>query len=154
MLIEDDLQPEQLADYRLLILPQVRSLSPEDAQTILDWVRGGGAIVAIGELALADRLNRAYPPEELPELATLPTGDPQALGEGHVWRPERPLSEIPPVELPGLLEAVGGTLTAALSPRAAAVRERAAQRGRLGALGPPGELGLRLRSAGLAGCAR
>lgn len=110
VLIEDDLQPEQLADYRLLILPQVRSLSPEDAQTILDWVRGGGAIVAIGELALADRLNRAYPPEELPEPATLPTGDPQALGEGHVWRPERPLSEIPPVELPGLLEAVGGPL--------------------------------------------
>jgi len=110
VLIEDDLQAEQLAGYRLLILPQVRSLSPEDAETILAWVRGGGAIVPIGELALADRLGRAYPPEELTELATLPAGESQALGEGRVWRSERPLGEIPSAELPGLLEAVGGPL--------------------------------------------
>lgn len=110
VLIEDDLQPEQLAGYRLLILPQVRSLSTEDARTILEWVRGGGAIVPIGELALADRLNRDYAPEELSELATLPAGAPSALGEGRVWRSERPFGEIPAAELPGRLEAVAGPL--------------------------------------------
>ena len=108
MLIEDDLRPELLAPYRLLILPRVRSLSPEDAQTILDWVRGGGAIVQIGELALADRLNRDYAPADLTELASLPRGEPTDLGKGRVWRSEQTFGGIPATDLPGLVEQVAG----------------------------------------------
>ena len=110
VIIEEDLRPELLAPYRLLVIPQARSLAREDAQTILDWVRGGGAIVQTGELALADRLGRAYAPEELPELATLPAGDPQAMGAGRVWRSAQALSALPPAELPALLEQVAGPL--------------------------------------------
>ncbi len=110
VIIEEDLRPELLAPYRLLIIPQARSLAREDAQTILDWVRGGGAIVQTGDLALADRLGRDYPPAELTELATLTAGDPMALGAGRAWRATQALDAVPSAELPGLLEQAAGPL--------------------------------------------
>lgn len=110
VIIEEDLRPELLAPYRLLILPQVRSLSHEDVQVLLDWVRGGGALITAGELALADRLNRAYPEEELSELARLPVGVPQEVGDGVVWRLDSAPAEIPAEDLAGMLEGLAGTL--------------------------------------------
>ncbi len=110
VIIEDDLTAELLAPYQTVLLPQVRSLSAEDAAALLDYARGGASLVIIGELALRDRLNREWPVDQLSVLATLPTGAPQDLGEGRVWRPAQEFATILAGDLVANLEEVAGPL--------------------------------------------
>ncbi len=116
VLVEDDLTPALLAAYRLVIVPQVRSLAAADAGALLEFVRGGGAVVRTGDLAAGDRLDRPYSPETRPELARLPAGEPQAVGKGWFWYPPRTLDKYPPAELWQLLEKLSGTLDCRISP--------------------------------------
>lgn len=112
VIIEDDLTPELLAPYQLVVLPLANLMSREDARTLLEWVRGGGAIVVIGDVATKDRLCRDYAAEALPELAKLPVGGPTPLGEGRFWRlaSEQKLGDIPGDDLPARLAEVAGPL--------------------------------------------
>ena len=40
---------EELPGYRVLVVPSGRKMSPESAQTIMDWVRQGGRVIFEGE---------------------------------------------------------------------------------------------------------
>jgi hypothetical protein len=110
VLIEDDLRPDVLAPYRLVLLPQVRSLSVDDANALLDYVRAGGALLVVGPAALRDRLARAYPADRLTELAKLPVGEPQPLEKGRLLRSDQVLTDLPPQALHGMVEKLIGPL--------------------------------------------
>ncbi|NUQ02120.1 MAG: beta-galactosidase trimerization domain-containing protein, partial [Armatimonadetes bacterium] len=61
VIVEDDLTPAQLAGYRVVVLPQVASLSAADAATLTDFAKTGGTLLAAGQVALTDRLGRPHP---------------------------------------------------------------------------------------------
>lgn len=51
---EDRLQPERLARYRALLLPNVAMLSEKQCQQLRDYMRGGGSLMAGFETSLYD----------------------------------------------------------------------------------------------------
>jgi len=113
VIIEDDLTPALLANYRLVILPLANLLSRDDAAAVVEYARSGGTLVILGDVATHDRLCLPYPDDDLPEPAGLPLGGPHPLGDGALWRPEAEteLSDLPAAELRAKLAAVAGPLT-------------------------------------------
>jgi hypothetical protein len=59
LITELDLTPEVLDRHRVLILPNVVCLSDEQVQTIAQYVRRGGGLVASCETSLCDELGRS-----------------------------------------------------------------------------------------------
>jgi len=110
VLIEEDLTPEQLAGYKLLVMPEVRLLNRDRCAAVEQWLERGGALVQLGSLAQADELDRAYAPEQVPALGKLPQGDPQPLGRGHAWRPRQGLDEVKAADLLAQLQRMAGPL--------------------------------------------
>jgi hypothetical protein len=53
-----DITPQGLSAYKVLFLPNTACLSEEQAQTIRDWVAGGGGLVATCETSLFDEIGR------------------------------------------------------------------------------------------------
>jgi len=51
---EDDLQPERMSQYRIVILPNVAFLSDEQIAAVSDFIAGGGAVATIGEYGTHD----------------------------------------------------------------------------------------------------
>jgi len=111
ILVEEDLTPEQLAQYQLVILPRVRLLNRDKAETLLRYVQQGGAIVRTGDLALADELARPYATEALPEITQIAANETRIIGKGKLWNCSKPkLEELKPAEIVEALEAVAGPL--------------------------------------------
>ncbi len=59
LITEQDLEPERLARFRVLVLPNVACLSDEQCETIRRYVRDGGGLVATCETSLCDELGRS-----------------------------------------------------------------------------------------------
>ncbi|MCD6360950.1 MAG: beta-galactosidase [Armatimonadetes bacterium] len=111
VIIEDDLTPELLAPYRLVILPLVNLHSREHAEALVQYARSGGTLVIIGDAATHDE--RCLPYDDPPELATLPDGGPHPLGSGAFLRrsADDGFSELSPAQLRAELAEVSGPLT-------------------------------------------
>ncbi len=114
---EEDLQPEQLASYRLVVAANVRLLSAEQAEVLAQYVRGGGALLQLGDLAQYDLRGLVYPPDKLPEIGRLQPGDPQALGRGRVQRLAIKVDELKSADLAAKLEALCETLPCRVTTR-------------------------------------
>ncbi len=84
VIIEDDLTPDLLAPYRTVVLPLSNLLSLEHADTLVQYARGGGALVILGDVATHD--TRCIPHDAAPELSALPAGGPHPLGAGRFLR--------------------------------------------------------------------
>ncbi len=114
-IIEDDLTPDLLAGYRMVILPNVNLLSRDGAEALLAWARAGGALVVLGDVATHDQRCVAY--DDPPELSALPVGGPVAVGEGRLWRLEadKKFSHMAAGELAAKLAEVAGPLTCAVT---------------------------------------
>ncbi|NLB95618.1 MAG: hypothetical protein GX785_07900 [Armatimonadetes bacterium] len=110
VLVEEDLEPEQLRHYRLLILPEVYCLNRERCQALEEWLKRGGALVQLGSLAQADELGRAYPAGRLPLVGHLAEADPAEIGAGRVWLPSRSLDEMPARTFLAELQRLAGPL--------------------------------------------
>jgi len=57
-IIEDDFSAGRLADYRVIILPQIEFMSDEEVAAIRDFLDRGGAVISIGRNATYDRYCR------------------------------------------------------------------------------------------------
>lgn len=111
VLIEEDLTPEQLGQYQLVVLPRVRLLNRDKAEALMGYLRKGGAIVRVGDLALADELARPYAAGELPEIVQTAADETRVIGKGKLWHCGTPsLEEMKPTTLVAALEAVAGPL--------------------------------------------
>lgn len=111
VLVEEDLTPEQLAGYQLVILPRVRLLGRDRCEALLEYVRQGGAVVLGGESAVADELGRPYETAQLPEIARAAAGEARAIGKGKLLNcGAARLDEMPSAELAKALEGVAGPL--------------------------------------------
>jgi len=62
------LTPDELARYRVLIADHIRNMSEETAETIRDWVRGGGVLIALGDVASCNLLEEPYPQPVLADV--------------------------------------------------------------------------------------
>jgi len=60
--------PDELDRYRVLVTDQIRVMSEETAATIRDWVRRGGILIALGDVATCDLLEEAYPQPPLADV--------------------------------------------------------------------------------------
>jgi hypothetical protein len=107
---EEDLQPRQLAAYRLLITANVRLLSVEQAQVLAQWVRDGGTLVQLGDLAQYDLRGVQYPADSLPEIGRLQPNEQQLLGKGRTLRLPGKSDEFKAAEFGARLEALCGPL--------------------------------------------
>ncbi|MEN6643060.1 MAG: alpha-amylase family protein [Armatimonadia bacterium] len=119
VLIEEDLTAEQLAQYQLVIMPRVTLLDPQRAAALATWVKAGGSLAVVSDLATRDELCRAYAPEQLPEVAKLPAGM-AALGKGRTWKPAEGFEVMAKAALVKQLEDLTGGLECRLqtdSPR-------------------------------------
>ena len=79
---------ESLSRYRLVVLPAVFAISDEEVEAVLEYVRGGGAVVAItdfGTHALE------YRPRDRPALDPLREAGEHRLGEGYWYTVIEPL---------------------------------------------------------------
>lgn len=80
-LINDwDINPDELAKYKVLVLPNVACLSDAQVKTIRDWVEAGGGLVATCETSLFDELGRPRPDFALKDL----------FGVSYLGRPTAP----------------------------------------------------------------
>ena len=68
VLYELGIMPDELAKYKLIILPHVNCLSKDVADMLVKYVRNGGMVLTTGETALFDQFNRKYPEFTSPEL--------------------------------------------------------------------------------------
>lgn len=67
-LYELGLTPEKLAEYRLIILPNVSCLDKTVADMLRTYVKNGGIVLTTGNTGLFNQLNRQYPEFTAPEL--------------------------------------------------------------------------------------
>ena len=76
---------EKLARYRLVLCPHVRYLDDPQLADLLDYVKKGGALYAIGELG-----SRRFDGDRRPKAAMEPFGrqsaQPTKMGDGKFWR--------------------------------------------------------------------
>lgn len=111
VLIEEDLTPEQLAGFQLVILPGVKLLGRQQCEALLQYAQRGGGVAVIGNSVSADELGRAYAPEQLPMLAQVAPGESRILGKGKLWHgQQRDFEALKPAEVVAALEAVCGPL--------------------------------------------
>lgn len=111
VLVEEDLTPEQLAQYQLVILPRLRLLNRDHCESLLKYVQQGGSVLRVGDLATADELGRSYEAGQLLEIAKGAVGETRSLGRGKVLNcdPKR-LEQMPPTALVKMLEDTAGPL--------------------------------------------
>jgi hypothetical protein len=110
VLVEEDLTAEQLAGYKLLVMPEVRLLNRERCAAVEGWLGQGGALVQVGALAQRDELGRLYAPERMPALGKLVPGEARKVGRGTAWRPEEGLAEAKGAEVLAQLQRMAGPL--------------------------------------------
>ena len=80
LITEQDLTPELLAKYKVLVLANAACLSDEQVQTVRDYVAGGGGLVATCETSLFDEIGRPR--------ADFALGD--VFGVSYLGRPKAP----------------------------------------------------------------
>jgi hypothetical protein len=80
LVTEQDLTPESLQRFRVLVLPNAACLSDEQAETVRRYVLGGGGLVATCETSLCDELGRPRSDFALADL----------FGTSYLGRPESP----------------------------------------------------------------
>lgn len=81
LITEQDLQPELLSRYKVLLLPNAACLSDQQVQTIRSYVEQGGGLVATCETSLCDELGRSRGDFALKDL----------FGTGYGGRPAAPV---------------------------------------------------------------
>ncbi|UCD29760.1 MAG: hypothetical protein JSV03_04560, partial [Planctomycetota bacterium] len=68
IIIERDLKPEQLAEYNVLVLPEVRLLSELQAKVITNFVRSGKGLIVFGPAGTRNKYNEELSQSSLGEL--------------------------------------------------------------------------------------
>lgn len=116
---EDQLVPEDLKPYRVLILPHVRLISPRTAARIEAFVRNGGALWADGRCGFLDKhmflrhtvpgngLDRVFGCREIDEVAPF-EDDLLILTDGSSVKPHREIQRLKPGDTAEVLAHCGG----------------------------------------------
>jgi hypothetical protein len=93
IVIERNLQHRALTKYTALIAPDLGNLSPHQYEVFLDYLKGGGIVIAIGDFRKYGRRRRGIPAsgfEEIsPGIRTIRVGDGRFV---HIDRLERVLT--------------------------------------------------------------
>jgi len=117
LLVEDDLKPEILADYRVILVPNAICVSRAAVEALAKYVEGGGALLITENFATEGWLDPNKP--EAPEIAlTMAGGDAgvRERGAGKIFYDPRTLHEIPADELLADLKTVAGERSVEFSP--------------------------------------
>jgi hypothetical protein len=61
----DTLNTQELAQYDLLFLPDVYSLTEHQAQILFEYMQAGGSVVALGDFAIVDEYNQRFSNNDL-----------------------------------------------------------------------------------------
>ena len=57
----DTMTPEKIKDYKVLILSDAKTLTPNEEKTVREWVRNGGSLIATGTTTMFDQYGTARP---------------------------------------------------------------------------------------------
>jgi hypothetical protein len=83
-LLLDTTSAEQLRDYDVVLLPDTRLMTDEEADAIRAYVDGGGTLIASGEASHYDQWGRPRESAALADLLGTGTG-PHSFGKGNSW---------------------------------------------------------------------
>lgn len=109
LLVEDDLKPEILAEYQVILVPNAICVSQAAVEALARYVESGGALLITQDFATEGWLDPEKP--DAPEISGAMAGGEAGIrerGGGKICYDPRPLHEIPAEEMLADLRAIAG----------------------------------------------